>query len=452
MRRRFTPLAGLVLLPVLLALPLRAQEPAAVKHESYTLPNGLRVILSEDHSAQVVAVDVWYDVGSRNERPGRTGFAHLFEHMMFQGSANVKKAEHFQFVERAGGSMNGSTTEDRTNYFEAVPSNRLNLALWLEADRMRSLSVTDSNFSNQREAVKEERRLRVDNQPYTKAIFEDQYALYDSATCFPYSHSVIGSMDDLNAGRTADVQQFFKEYYAPNNATLVIAGDFDPAEAKRLIEQYFGEIPRAERPAPLPCNAKFNTGQVRRVVPDAKATLPAAVHVYRVPEYSNADTPALELLATILGQGESSRLNRQLAREAKSAVAAQTLMNPFGPRRGPGVFLALAIANQGINIDSLDRQLASEIARLSREGVTAAELSKAQNSYRASQINDRQRALNVAEALHRATMFLGSPEAINTDLQRYLRVTPEDIKRVAAKYLRPDNSLILIITPKETQS
>jgi predicted Zn-dependent peptidase len=428
-----------------------AQNPARITTERYTLPNGLKVVLAEDHSSQVVAVDVWYDVGSRNERPGRTGFAHLFEHMMFQGSQNVKKAEHFQFVERAGGSLNGSTMSDRTNYWEVIPSNRLNLGLWLEADRMRSLAVTDTNFHNQREAVKEERRLRVDNQPYANAFVEVSNAAFDSSTCFPYAHSVIGSMDDLNAGKTEDVQAFFKQYYAPNNATLTIAGDFDPAEAKKLVEQYFGAIPSAPTPPPVVCDQKFNPGRMTRRVTDAKATLPATLHVYRVPAYDNADTPALELLATILGQGESSRLNRALAREAKAAVATQAFLNPFGPRRGPGMFVALGIANQGVKIDSLDAQLAAQIARVAASGIDDAELTKAKNAYRADQITSRQRSLSVAEALQTSSMFLGDPDAVNTSLDRYMKVTSDDVKRVAATYLRPDNALVIIVTPPEVQ-
>ncbi len=434
----------------LLAVPLAAQEPGHVAVQTDTLDNGLTLILSPDHSAQVVAVDLWYNVGSRNEVRGRTGFAHLFEHMMFQGSEHVKKAEHFQLVQRAGGNMNGSTAEDRTNYFEVLPSNRLNLGLWLEADRMRSLAVTDSNFHNQREAVKEERRLRVDNQPYTRALFEDAYAIYDSSTCFPYAHSVIGSMTDLDAAETQDVRTFHDLYYAPNNATLTIVGDFDPAQAQQLVRQYFGGIPRSQKPPPVECAPKLNTGQIRRHETDAKATLPGVFHVYRVPAYESPDYPALELLSTILGQGQSSRLNVRLARDAKAAVATQVLLNPFGPRRGPGLFFAFAIANQGVAIDSVDGLLTAEIARVGREGVTDEELAKAKNQYRSSTINDRQQALNVAESIQTANMFLGDPNDINSDLARYMKVTAADVKRVAATYLQPDNSLVLIVTPEAT--
>jgi len=428
-----------------------AQEPARIAFDTYTLSNGLTVILAPDRTSQVVAVDVWYNVGSRNEARGRTGFAHLFEHMMFQGSANVKKAEHFQHIERAGGEMNGSTAEDRTNYYEALPSNRLNLGLWLEADRMRSLAITDSNFTNQREAVKEERRLRVDNQPYTGAIFEGMYALADSATCFPYAHSVIGSMDDLNAAKTPDVKAFFDLYYAPNNATLTVVGDFDPTPTRALIQQYFGEIPRGQSPPPVICQATFSPGAIHRTWPDPKANLPAVMLAYRLPEYKSADTPALELLASILGQGESSRINKTVVREKKLAQAAFVLNNPFGPRRGPGVVLALGIANQGVIVDSIAAGLAAEFDRVARDGVTEAELSKAKNGYRTQLIIQQQRALNKAEALQSASIFLGEPEAVNTNWRRFLAVTGADIKRVAATYFRPENSLTILITAGATQ-
>jgi zinc protease len=447
---RTLPLSVAVLLGLAFQNPLAGQDPARIELESYALPNGLQVILAPDHSAQVVAVDVWYNVGSRNEVRGRTGFAHLFEHMMFQGSENVKKAEHFTLIERAGGSLNGSTAEDRTNYWQVLPSNRLNLGLWLEADRMRSLAVTDSNFHNQREAVKEERRLRVDNQPYAAAIFEGMYALADSSSCFPYAHSIIGSMADLDAAKTEDVKAFFELYYAPNNATLVVTGDFQPGEAKRLIQEYFGGIPRGPDPPAVNCESRFSPGSIRRRWPDPKANLPAVLLAYRIPEYRSEDTPAIELLATILGQGESSRINNAVVREQQLAQAAIVLSNPASPRRGPGVLLALGISNQGVTPDSLEAGLAAEFRKVGAEGVSEAELTKAKNGYRTQLITQQQRALARAEALQGAQMFLGDPQAVNTNWQRFLAVTAEDLKRVARKYFTPENSLVLLITPGAT--
>ena len=427
---------------------LQAQQPNPVRVESFTLPNGLRVHMVEDHSAQVVAVNVWYDVGSRNERPGRTGFAHLFEHMMFQGSANVKKAEHGQLVERAGGTLNGSTQPDKTNYYEALPSNRMNLALWLEADRMRSLAITPENLKNQQEAVKEERRLRFDNQPYLGYFVDSLPLMYDRERCFAYAHSIIGSMDDLNAATVADVQAFFNLYYTPNNAILVITGDFKPTEARSLVREYFGGIPAGKAPPAVSCAAQASTGAevVKRLV-DKNATLPAVLSAYRAVPPSHADYPALELLSTILGSGESSRLNRALVREQKVAVAAQALFNPFGPMRGAGVFGALVIANQGVDVDTLRAHLAREL-RAASEGISQEELIKAKNSWRSSTIFGRQNALATSEAVHYADMYLGSPEAVNSDAARYEAVTVADLRRVAATYLRPENSFTMLIVPE----
>jgi len=430
--------------PVLLA----AQAPTRVRVESYALPNGLKVHLVEDHASQVVAVDVWYDVGSRNERAGRTGFAHLFEHMMFQGSANVKKSEHFALVERAGGDLNGSTQPDRTNYYNVVPSNRLNLALWLEADRMRSLAITPENLKNQQEAVKEERRLRVDNAPYFGAFVDSLPLMFDRERCFAYAHSSIGSMDDLNAAGVPDVKAFFDLYYAPNNATLVIAGDFNPTQAKQWVREYFGGIPRGQAPPAVQCAPQASTGreEVKRIA-DRNATLPAVLTAYRVVPPAHGDYPALELLSTILGAGESSRLNRALVREAKLAVAAQSLYNPFGPMRGVGIFGALVIANQGVSADSLRSSLQREMGRAA-QGITPEELTKAKNNWRSQTIFGRQTALNVAEAVHYAAMFLGGVDAVNAEVSRYEAVTLADLRRVATLYLRPENSFTMLIVPE----
>ncbi|MCX5761994.1 MAG: pitrilysin family protein [Gemmatimonadetes bacterium] len=441
--------AALAAVLTLSAAGALAQDPARIKVDAYTLPNGLRVQLVEDHSSQVVAVDLWYDVGARNEVAGRTGFAHLFEHMMFQGSKNLKKVEHSQFIERAGGNDNASTQYDVTNYYQFLPSNRLNLALWLEAERMRGLNVTAEGLKNQVDAVKEERRLRVDNQPYSKAIWEGTLMAFDAKTCFGYAHSLIGSMSDLEAAKVEDVQAFFKMYYAPNNVVLTVVGDLNPADTKALIAQYFGGIPRQPAPPAVTCEQPFNSGAMRRELKDDKATLPAVLSLYRIPPTSHADAPALELLATILGQGESSRLNKVLARETKAALGAQAMVNPFGPRRGPGMFFGLAIANQGVGADSVEKLLVREITQVATTGVSADELTKAKNQYRAGKMNERQRAFALAEAVQFANTYLGSPDAVNTDLDRYAKVTVDDIKRVAATYLKGDNALTITIVPEK---
>ena len=435
------------LLALFLTVPsVLAAQAGRIAFEQFTLPNGLHVVYSEDHSTPIVSVDLWYEVGSRNERPGRSGFAHLFEHMMFQGSAHIKKAEHNKLLERAGGEFNGSTAEDRTNYWETVPSNRLNLALWLEADRMRSLAINEGNFENQRQAVKEERRLRVDNQPYQGAFTDGLTWPFDSTTCFPYAHTVIGSMADLDSAKLPDVQAFFDTYYAPNNASLVIVGDFNPPELRTLVNQYFAGIPSHPAPEAPRCEAAAQArGPVRREVRDAQANLDALLRIYRVPEHRNADTPALEILNIILGQGESSRLNVAVVRREKAAVATGAILNPFGARNGPGVWVAYGIVNQGVSADRMDSLIAVQLDSIRSNGITAAELEKAKNALRTGSIASRETTLGKAEELHHFRTFHNAIDEINTDLDRLLAVTSDDVKRVANTYLAPANLTVLIV-------
>jgi predicted Zn-dependent peptidase len=430
--------------------PAAAQEQAGrITYDTYTLPNGLTVVFSEDHAVPVVTVNVWYHVGSANERLRRSGFAHLFEHMMFQGSAHVRKSEHLQLVERAGGSMNGSTNEDRTNYFETLPSNRLNLGLWLEADRMRSLAITPANLENQRQTVKEERRLGVDNQPYGRAFEVGPTLPFDSTSCFPYSHSVIGSMADLDSAQVEDVQAFFRQFYAPNNAVLAVVGDFDPAEARALIQQYYGDIPRAEAAAPVQCRMQYGTGSRRLEMTDDKANLPLVALIYKATAESDADAPALELLTSILGRGESSRLNLRLVRQERAA------MQSFGfgdLRRSSGLVMLAAINNQGVTAARVEQLLNEEVDKVRNDTMPQAELAKAQNQYRAGVVRQRQTAMGVAEALQSALWFDGSLDAANSDIQRHLAVTTADLRRVAQRYLAPENKLTLIVNPPAQNS
>ena len=439
---RLSPLPLAALVSLLATAPSAAQQ--RIEYDDYRLENGLRVILAEDHSVPVVTIDLWYNVGSGSERPGRGGFAHLFEHMMYQGSANVEKSEMLQLVERAGGVMNATPSEDRTLYYQTLPSNRLNLGLWLEADRMRSLAVTQENLDNQREAVKEERRLRLDNQPYAWALAEAPYLTYDSTTCFPYAHSVIGSMEDLEAAEVQDVQDFFDTYYAPNNATLTIVGDLDLSEARGFIQQYFGDIPAGATPERPSCEWSVGTEAQEIIHPDPLANLPLVAVAYRFPSHDDVDTPALSLLERILGSGESSRLNRALVREKQTALQAQTLTMP---RRLSGTMMAIAIANQGASVDTLKAQLHGEIARVLEEGVTAEELQKAKNAYRSSNVFGRQTTFQVAQQIQHFVHFHESLEDIHDDLDKYLSVTREDVLRAARKYLAKENSYTFVLVP-----
>lgn len=437
--------AALVLAAGLFAVPALAQQAGEIPFEQYELANGLRVILAPDPTATAVAVNLWYDVGSRHERPGRSGFAHLFEHLMFQGSENVARGQHMQLIERAGGSMNASITEDRTNYFQTLPPDRYNLALWLESDRMRALRITEENMKREVEVVKEERRLRVDNQPYgTSQLDALYYAAYDPETCFPYAHSVIGSMEDLDAAELDDVQEFFDLYYAPNNATLVVAGQFDPEEARRLIEAYFGDIPRGAEPPEPVCEEPFRHLPVERVVEDPNAQLPAVWFSYGAVPVGHEDSYALSFLASILGQGESSRLHQRLVQEERAALAA----GAFGLfRRGPGLVLVQAVANQGVDAERLRALLDEEIARIRDEGVTEEELERARNRYRANAVFARQTVMGRAEALQWHNHFLGDPGAHVTEMERHLAVTRDDVQRVARRYLDPSNRAVIVTQP-----
>jgi len=423
-----------------------AGQGGGIGYEAFSLPNGLRVLYAIDHTTPIVTVDVWYYVGARNEQPGRGGFAHLFEHLMFEGSAHVKKSAHFQWIERAGGTLNGSTHDDYTNYYETVPSNRLNLALWLEADRMRSLAVTAANLENQRATVKEEKRLRVDNQPYAPTFRDGVTWPFDSASCFAYAHPGIGTMGDLDAAQLADVQAFFATYYAPNNATLAVVGDFRPAELRRLVNQYFADIPRHPAPPPVRCDFRFAPGTLRREVTDPHATLPALLRLYRLPPHADADTPALTLLTTILGEGESSRLNVGVVRRAAAAEEAGVFR--LEDRRGPGVLVAYAIANQGVPAARLDSLIGAELDSVRRNGVTTDELGRARNQFRAGFVHGRETTLGRAEALQHYGLFHASVAEVNSDLERYLAVSTADLARVARQYLDPANAVIVLVQPR----
>jgi zinc protease len=430
------------------ASPSPAQDAGTgdIPFEMYQLDNGLRVILAPDAASTAVAVNLWYNVGSRVERPGRSGFGHLFEHLMFQGSENVERGEHMRRIERAGGSLNASITEDRTNYFQTVPPDRYNLALWLESDRMRSLQITEENMRREVEVVKEERRLGVDNSPYGSSFLQAMYyAPYDSTTCFPYAHSVIGSMEDLDAAQLEDVQAFFDAYYMPNNATLTLVGDFNVAEARSLIQEYFGPIAAGTPPPAVECRDAFRGLPSGQTVADGNATLPAFIASYGAVQAGHDDSHALTLLASILGQGESSRLNERLVRQEQAALQAQAMSSLR--RDGPGLMVVLAIANQGVEADRLGELIGEEIARIRDEGITAEELEKAKNRYRASTIRGRQTVMGRAEALQWSNHFLGDPGAIRTQMERAMAVTADDIRRVAARYLTDQNRAVIITQP-----
>ena len=432
------------LLIALLALPLSAAAPRTpeVRFSEFTLDNGLRVIFSQDGNAPVIAVNVTYDVGSRNERAGRTGFAHLFEHMMFKGSANVGPGEHFYQVFTNGGNMNGTTNADRTNYFETLPANQLELALFLEADRMRSLEINQENLDNQRNAVQEERRQGLDNRPYGRASEAFQALLYDN---FAYKHSTIGSMEDLNAATLDDVEQFFKTYYAPNNAVLSLVGDFDPRVARSLVEKYFGSIPRQKPAAPVDMSEPEQTKERRAAMTDPLARLTQIRIAYKVGPGNSPDLYALQVLGGVLDRGQSSRLYRALV-QRKQLVA--NISAGVDERRGPGALYISALVLPGKEPSEVEAAIYEEIERLQKEPVADWEMEKFRNTTRASYFASIRGAQARATMLSTYKVYYDDPSLINTRVTRLSAVTKQDVQRVAARYLTPARRTVMIVTPE----
>jgi predicted Zn-dependent peptidase len=410
--------------------------------EQSTLKNGLRVVLSEDHAAPTVSLCITYDVGSRNELSGHTGFAHLFEHMMFQGSQNVGKGEHLILVRVNGGDVNGSTSDDSTDYYERVPANQLDMALYLESDRMRALRVTQANLDNQRNTVQEERRLRMDNQPYGKTdeILED--LAYDN---FAYKHSTMGSMTDLNAASLDDVAQFFKTYYAPNNAVLTLVGDFKSAEALEKITKYFGDIPSQPAPPAVDMAEPAQTAERRTVVEDAFARLPRLDIVYKTVPANTPDFYALDMLGDILFGGSSSRLYQKLVKE-KNVVLQ--VAGGIDSRRGPALFQAFALLKPGQDASVVEKLIYEELDRVKTDGVTPEEMNKILIQDRLQLAQSQTSTMSRARTLGRYAVYFHDPNLINTILEKYDAVTAADIQRVARQYLGATQRTVVWTNPK----
>jgi zinc protease len=409
--------------------------------EQFSLNNGLRVVLNQDHSVPVVSVTVYYDVGSRNEREGRTGFAHLFEHMMFQGSENVPKAAHFQYISNAGGTMNGTTSSERTNYFETLPASQLPLALWLESDRMRSLAVTQENLDNQREAVKEEKRLRYDNQPYVNGFLR----LFEMSFKNPANaHSTIGSMEDLDAATVEDIQEFFRIYYAPNNAVLAIAGDFDRDETRGLIDKYFGSIPSQPEPPPVDVAEPPEVAAHQDLFVDKLAPMPAFALGWKVPARRTPEFYALSLASHLLFEGESARLYQKLVKGEESVVQIQ---GGIDERRGPSGLFIVVIPKPDREGNQIRDAIFDEIKDLATAGPSAEEMEKLRNNLFNAAVRSRQSSLFRAQQLAEFALYDNEPELFNTDLQNYLDVTATQIRDSVANYLDTDNRVLLDIVP-----
>jgi zinc protease len=438
--RRFLIAAG----AVALVSSLAAVTPPSIKFTDTKLKNGLRLIVSEDHVAPVFSIAVVYNVGSRNEREGRTGFAHLFEHMMFKGSENVGPGEHFYTIFSNGGTMNGTTSKERTLYFEVMPANQLETAIFLEADRMRSLAINKDNLDNQRNAVQEERRQGLDNQPYGRT-FEaiDDLGLDNPA----YKHSVIGSMDDLNKASVDDVASFFRTYYAPNNAIIAIVGDVSSAKVQELARKYLEPIPMQSAPPAVDVAQPPQTAGRRLALDDALARVPRLDISYRIPSNLSPDDDSIDVLSLVLGSGRSSRFYETIVRQKQLA----TNVAAFAPdSRGPRLFRISATPLPGKSLEDLEAAIYAEIERVKAGPIADWEIEKARNTGRRQFVGGLQSSLNRAVELAEYALVYNNPGEINTRYQRLDKLTVTDVQRVAKQYLTPENRSVVVTSPKPT--
>lgn len=414
-----------------------------IKFQEYDLENGLHVILHEDHTTPIVAVSVLYHVGSKNEKPGRSGFAHFFEHLMFEGSPNIERGEFMKIVQTNGGALNANTSFDRTFYYEILPSNQLELGLWLESERMLQATVDIEGVETQREVVKEEKRLRIDNQPYMSfqaemfgKAFKDQ----------PYEITPIGTMDDLNAAQIEDFKDFYETFYVPNNATLSIAGDIDPATAKVMIEKYFGPIAKGTNEIPRPkAEVKLLTEAVVDTVYD-NIQLPALFFGYKIPEQGTKESYAIDMLTTLLSGGQSSRFYKKLVDEEQLGLAVQAF--PYGLENG-GIFITLGIANMGVDLKDLKAGIDTEVAKVRNELISENEYEKVLNQLENDFVSQNSTMAGIAESLANYYVYFGDANLINTEIEKYRAVTREDLQAAAQKYLTDQNRVVLYYLPKQ---
>ncbi len=421
--------------------PSAAVRPPKLQYDISKLDNGLTVILSEDHSTPIVHVALWYHVGSKNERAGRTGFAHLFEHMMFKGSKNVEPEAHTSFISSVGGQTNAYTTDDETVFWETVPAQYFPLALWLEADRMASLRISEATFANEREVVKEERRMRVDNQPYGKL----NEIIYDNAfTVHPYKHPTIGSMADLEAASIEDVRDFHATFYVPENATLTLVGDFETAQAKQLVQQYFGRVPKAAKPVPREIPREPPQTEERRLTLEQPWPLPAVVVAHHITFDGHPDSYPLHIAAKVLSDGQSSRIYQKLVYEQQLAVAAFGSANLI---EHPNLFYAVAIVSPGRKPEEAANALIEELERMKREPISAHELQRTKNQfardYLLSRDSNQQKALHLAHA----AVIHSDVTTADGEFDIFQNITAEQVQKVANTYFTKENRLVMTIMP-----
>src|SRR5687767_9451946 len=437
---------GICVLALALVVAVRpliaAVKPPKLQYQLLTLPNGLRVILSEDHSTPIAHVAVWYHVGSKNERPGRTGFAHLFEHMMFKGSHNVDPDSHTSLIASVGGRSNAYTTEDETVFWQTVPANYLPIVLWLEADRMATLRIDEEAFKREREVVKEERRMRIENQPYgrlNEIIFDHAF------TTHPYKHPTIGSMKDLEAASVDDVREFHKTFYAPENATVTIVGDFDMAQANKMVDQYFGRVPKSPRPVPRDIPKEPPQTRERRAVVEEAWPLPAVVVAYHVTYDGHPDAYPLHITSKILSDGQSARIPRELIYNKRLALTA------FGSgniTEDPNLFYSVAIVQPGKTPADAEKALIEEFEKLKREPVLPTELQRAKNQWARDYIVGRESNQEKALHLAHAAVIHNDITTADGEFDIFMNVSTADVQRVARTYFNEANRVVVHILPK----
>ncbi|MCB0402711.1 MAG: insulinase family protein [Flavobacteriales bacterium] len=416
-----------------------------IEFEQYKLNNGLNVILHEDHSTPIVAVTVLYHVGSKNEDPNRTGFAHFFEHLLFEGSENIGRGEYSKLVQSNGGILNANTTFDRTFYFEILPSNQLELGLWLESERMMHAKIDEEGVETQREVVKEEYRQRYENSPYGTFLPEMFSRAFEK---HPYQWVPIGSLEHLNAAKIDEFREFYKTFYIPNNATLSIAGDFDKKQLKKWIDKYFSDIPKGKEIVRPNVVEPAKTAEIRDVIED-NIQLPAVMMGYHTPAQGTKDAYAVDMLAQILSQGNSSRMQKSIVDEQQKALFVGAF--PF-PTEDPGMSLMFGITNMGVSVEDLEQAIDKEVERLQTELISEEEFQKLQNQIENDMISQNSKIEGIAESLANYFVYYGDANLINTEMDRYMKVTREDIMNAAKKYFVKENRVVLHYVPKKADA